>query len=228
MSIIRQSSRLLNHIFTRNTCVICGQQADQAYALCGYCEHQLPVIEQMADVNNQFIHHHRHHWDQLYGFYHYNGYIESLIKAFKFNHSLTAGHILSHLFVMQAERCMTNISDYDCLIPMPIHRWRHVKRGFNQVQILTKSLARACHLSIDTRLCHRARYTPYQNQLAPEKRVMNVKQVFRLSHKPCYQRVLIIDDVITTGSSLDELARCLKSQGVDQVDACALAASTLQ
>lgn len=110
-------------------------------------------------------------------------------------------------------------ADYhtDCLIPVPLHAQRLRQRGFNQTAELVKGLAAELNCPYSLTHCDKIINTPTQAGLRGQQRRKNLRQSFRVKPMP-YAQVTLVDDLLTTGSTANELARCLKQQGVRRVD----------
>ena len=104
-----------------------------------------------------------------------------------------------------------------CLIPIPMHPQKLKIRGFNQAALLTKRLARALKLPYDFHSCQKIVNTVPQAGLDGEQRLRNVRGAFQASSMP-YEHVVLVDDLLTTGSTANELASTLKKAGVKKVD----------
>ena len=111
----------------------------------------------------------------------------------------------------------------ECLIPIPLHRDRQRRRGFNQAREIALILARALPLPVDDQLVRRHKPTAQQFDLRPEHRARNVKDAFSLVETMSYKNIAIVDDVLTTGATANELARLLKAHGAEQVQVWCLA-----
>jgi len=111
----------------------------------------------------------------------------------------------------------------DCILPVPLHSGRLISRGYNQSIELARPLSRQLGIKLDTSSCKRVRATMPQAGLSAKKRKQNVHNAFTVSKKIGYNRVLLIDDVITTGSTVNELARMLSLAGVVRIDVLAVA-----
>ncbi|MDG9671107.1 ComF family protein [Hahella sp. CR1] len=103
------------------------------------------------------------------------------------------------------------------LVPVPMHKSKQRKRGFNQAELLARSLARYADVAFSNKLCKRIKASPPQTGLNRKNRRSNVKNGFAVSSKLPQQPLIIIDDVVTTGSTVDELARTLKQAGALEV-----------
>jgi ComF family protein len=105
----------------------------------------------------------------------------------------------------------------DLIVPVPLHPLRLRQRGFNPASLLAKALGRDRKLPVDPTALIRVRNTPSQTQLARSQRTHNVAGAFRPRHRPLPGRIWLVDDVVTTGSTLCEAARTLREAGVGSI-----------
>jgi ComF family protein len=107
---------------------------------------------------------------------------------------------------------------FDLIVPVPLHSTRQRERGFNQAEELAKLLSRHCGVPVASAL-KRTRYTTTQTRLAREERMENLRGAFRVRHTAAVQsrHLLLVDDVFTTGSTVDECARVLRQAGAASV-----------
>lgn len=143
-----------------------------------------------------------------------------LIKAFKFGKRAELAFRFAEKFV---ERLINADKLPDSLIPVPLHKTRQRARGYNQSLELAKHISRMLNISLDTTSCKRIKNTETQSTLSTKARERNVKDAFILTNHVLPKHVAIIDDVITTGSTVNEIARLLKRSGCEQVDVWAIA-----
>lgn len=113
------------------------------------------------------------------------------------------------------------------LVPVPLHFWRQVSRRYNQSTELARALSRLTGLRIDTSLVHRTRLTRQQVGLSRDARERNVAGAFT-PHRDVLKRlggrgVVLVDDVITTGSTVKAITRALKRAGVEKIDVISFA-----
>lgn len=115
----------------------------------------------------------------------------------------------------------------DTIVPVPLHRWRLLSRRFNQSQLLARDLARFTGLPLDASLLVKKRATPSQGTLGRKKRAANVRGAFSVPAQKTQQidgrRLLLVDDVLTTGATADACARALKQAGAEAVYVAAFA-----
>jgi predicted amidophosphoribosyltransferase len=172
---------------------------------------------------------------------HYEGALRDIIHAYKYEGRRSLARPLGRL-MRNAGAAL--LEDADCIIPVPLHPWRRMTRGFNQAADLAKELAR----TLDRPVVHalwRARSTPPQMALSARARRINVRDAFILSpwfvrraalswptklgarsrHGPPIENriVVLVDDVRTTGATLNACAKVLKSAGVREVRALTVA-----
>ncbi len=152
------------------------------------------------------------HFDATLAVFRYEFPLDKLMQAFKYGHRLALAAYLGQQLAALAEGIAA-----DVIVPLPLHVSRLRERGFNQALELARPLAVALRLPIDTAHCVRTRDTPAQAGLPLRKRVKNIRGAFHCSADLTGQKILLVDDVMTTGASLDECARTLKLHGAAEV-----------
>jgi ComF family protein len=105
----------------------------------------------------------------------------------------------------------------DLIVPVPLHRLRLRQRGFNPAGVLATALGRDLELPVDPAALTRIRNTPSQTRLARSQRARNLSGAFRAPKQALPRRIWLLDDVVTTGSTLCEAARTLRSAGAHRI-----------
>lgn len=106
----------------------------------------------------------------------------------------------------------------EVLIPIPIHISRRIARGYNQAEIIACALAKQIHLPVIADAVIRVERTKAQKELSPKERKQNLEHAFQLRKTPfLWKRVLLIDDIYTTGSTADAVSRVLRAAGVQEI-----------
>jgi ComF family protein len=153
--------------------------------------------------------------------------VNRLMHRFKFQRDRAAGSVLGHLLAgLPAVHGRTAAPDFrpDLLIPVPMHRLRLATRGLNPAWELARQVGATNGLAVATYMLRRSRHTPAQSGLDATSRRRNLKGAFRWRGESLRGReVALVDDVMTTGSTLFECARVLKSAGARRVSALVVA-----
>lgn len=151
----------------------------------------------------------------------FNNSSRELIHKLKYQDQQHIAPIMAKLMV-RAARDIIPIEPLAAVIcPVPLYHWRYVKRRFNQADILAKNIAKLTKLDYLPKLAKRCRSTKTQVGLTHGERQDNVKNAFKISSKFCQQAqgkaVFIVDDVITTGATVNELANSLAAAGLGPI-----------
>lgn len=194
-------------------CVFCGSRSrlPERY-ICVGCYGDLPFIESAPTPASSPL-----EYDVAPLAYEFP--VDAAIKALKFRRKLFYAPALSELLI---EACASLPDDVDAVLPVPLHWRRRWWRGFNQAWEIGRPVAR--HLAVPVvRGVRRNRATPFQSGLSARERARNLRIAFSARGDLAYRHVLIVDDVITTGTTICELARVLRRAGVARVSALAVA-----
>jgi ComF family protein len=185
-----------------------------AGALCAICAHPLPPgVSETTHCASCLSH--PPAFDATLACYRYADPVDQLIHSIKYQRRLTATEFFGRELVSLAiERALPRP---DRLIPLPLSRQRLAERGFNQALELARPLARHFHQALDLYSLQRTRDTSPQVSLPWKARAQNIHQAFAAARRFDGEHVLVIDDVMTTGATLNEVARLLKTQGAAQV-----------
>lgn len=151
--------------------------------------------------------------------YAYDFPLDALVKHFKYQGALE----LAEWFAQGLAQQTWGHHNVDVLIPMPLHAGRLGERGFNQAAEIARRLARHLQLPWLPLACQRLRNTPPQAGLDLKARRRNLRGAFRCNMDLSGKRVALVDDVMTSGASLDELARTVKKAGAASVAAWVVA-----
>lgn len=154
-------------------------------------------------------------FDRTYAPYIHQDAIRHLITALKFGASHANARLLGLLL---SDYLKANTEKPDLIFPVPLHKARYRERGFNQAIEIAKVVANELQVSIELNCCQRHRDSPHQTGLSEKKRRKNLKNAFSLSKLLNAEHVAIVDDVMTTGTTVHEMAALLKKSGVKKVD----------
>lgn len=140
--------------------------------------------------------------------------LDRLIQAYKYEAALAYAGLFTELLA----RALGPIVDVDLVVPMPLHPDKIRARGFNQAHELARRIAPRYGVPVDPFAAVRAKPTTVQADLPIEARASNVRNAFAASAAVLGRRIAVVDDVMTTGATLDELARTLKAHGALHVE----------
>ncbi|PCH55186.1 MAG: phosphoribosyltransferase [Legionellales bacterium] len=158
-------------------------------------------------------------FDRLCSIFTYNEPVLSLVTDLKFNNKLVAGKLLGQLL---ADKVINDWYENDSLvtaiIPVPLHLKRLKQRGYNQVVEILHPVTTTLKLPVLLDACVRVKNTQAQSSLDSTARVANIADAFEIVAPIPYTHVALVDDVVTTGSTVNALSKILKQHGVEQVD----------
>lgn len=227
-------SQLLDDLLPQD-CLLCGGPSRRSVALCAPCEAELPhntrpcrqcalPLPPEPGTQATFCGHclaNPPAFDRALAPFVYDEQLALLIHRWKYHPEPRLGHLAAHLWL----RAMPEPPPVDLVIPVPLHWRKLLRRGFNQAQDLCR-LLRAGHPTpppTAPRLLARRRATAVQAGLDARSRRHNLRGAFTLQGQCDNLRVAVVDDVMTTGATAQELARCLKAGGAREVHLWCLA-----
>ena len=213
-------------------CRLCGARTRAGSGLCTGCLHDLPWLQQgcrqcarplRGETVTRCGHCQRQPppFDQVTAVFHYQPPLDFLLKRLKFAHDHGVGPLLADLLADQLRRRTTALPEL--LLPMPLHASRLRERGYNQATEIARPLARSLDIPLEHDLCRRTRATEAQSLLGTTARRLNVRNAFDINGPVSARHVAIVDDVMTTGSSVTELARVIRQAGVDEIEVWVIA-----
>ncbi|MBR7800738.1 ComF family protein [Undibacterium fentianense] len=225
------SKRLLDLLLPEH-CAICGLTSPKG--ICEACQHDyfrnavnrcrqcaIPLEDSFARVCGQCLLT-RPKFDRTIVCTNYLAQVDSLVLGLKFGKNLRYARIIAEQLASRIQPLQQQDQIWpDLLCPVPLSRQRLCTRGFNQSMEMARPLAQALELPICPDLVWRARDTEQQSSLHPEQRVHNVRGAFVINPAEQAQiegrHIGLVDDVITTGTTLNEIAGLLKRHGAATV-----------
>lgn len=220
----------------QNTCPLCSTPSPKF--ICKTCSEMLPTITHQCyqcglplssnETNATTLRcgqclQSPPHFDVCISPFHYALPINQFITQLKFRQQLHYANILSELLISKIEQHSENLPE--CIIPVPLHRTRLRQRGFNQAIEIARPIAKKYGIRLDTSSCTRVISTPPQMEQNKKTRQKNIRNAFEVSSEFHSKHIAIVDDVMTTGHTLNELSRVLRNQGVTRIQIWAVARS---
>ena len=214
--------RKIGHALLAQDCLLCQAASGQSL-LCAACAHELPALgvacPRCAAAGNQPAEcgaclADAPHFDLTHAAFVYAHPVDTLIQELKYGGELA----LAGWFAQALQRRIGSAGGIDLIVPLPLHPARLAARGFNQAAEIAKNLARAYAIAMDAALARRVRDTAPQTALPWRERATNVRHAFACERDLSGLRLAVVDDVMTTGATLNEFARTLKQRGAARVD----------
>ncbi len=188
-------------------CVVCGFPFDYSLgqgALCAHCIAERPAYAKARAVLR------------------YDAFSRALVLALKYHDQ---HHLSPHYAGWMAQAGGELLQESDIIVPVPLHRWRFLRRRYNQAALLAQALSVISGIPCIPDALIRVRATAAQTGLTRKERLNNLKGAFAINvdHVLTDKRVLLVDDVMTTGTTLAQCAQILLSAGVSDVQVLTLA-----
>lgn len=205
----------INNVFPP-VCGICGKIC--ADNLCDKCYNNISILQ------NNKINYYNKNLSKLYYLFKYDGIIREKIIDYKFNNK-------SYLYKTFAEILVRNdtvkemLNCSDIILSVPIHKKRKLERGYNQCELITKEISEIMKIETDNKIIVKQINNKVQSTLNKLERLENVKNVYKIvnNEKIINKKVIIFDDIYTTGSTVNEISGILREVGVKSVSIITIA-----
>ncbi len=181
-------------------CYRCGETFESSISapkICGKCIYSPPAYD---ETHAPFI---------------FQSGMRYLIHALKFHNSYKNSRLLGRLI---SESLQNTPGLPELIIPVPLHPIRYRQRGFNQSLEIARTVSKQLKIPLDYSSCQRRKYTLQQSDLPAKRRKNNLRNAFTITRPIKADHIVILDDVMTTGATANELAATLKKAGVNRVD----------
>ncbi len=214
-------------------CLLCGATHQDCSGFCPACQADLPWLQHgcqhcgaplpfpdarlCANCMQQ-----PPHFDRCQGLFHYAFPVQEVLAEFKFRGKIWYAPALGELMVRHLQ-ARTERNRLDLIVPTPLHPERLQERGFNQALELAKRVSRGCRIELDHRILEKVRPTAPQSSLSARERTTNLRRSYVARGRLDGARVLLVDDIVTTGHTANELSRVLKQAGAASVDVLCIA-----
>lgn len=235
MSILRRSwlniSAIIERTLPAQPCVLCGSMSHDGL-WCHACDCTLPYLDvahcpvcALPTPHGEICGHCLNHpprFTRTSAVFSYAFPLDKLIHALKYGEQLALAQAFSEKLAQRIGRAA--LPDY--VIPMPLHPAKLRERGFNQSLLLAATVARRLDLKLLHDACQRVRDTPPQSVLPWKERKKNMRNAFRCDMDLIGKRIALVDDVLTTGASLNALAEAVRKRGAVEINAWVVARTT--
>ncbi len=184
--------------FQQRSCIRCALPIAAYERVCGSCQNLSPAYSRCISVFN------------------YSPPLDFMIQQLKYFNKLPYAYLLGTL--MSHTLKLDETATPELIIPIPLHPKRVAERGFNQALELARPISRLLDIPIDYRSCQRLRHTPKQAGLSARQRRENLTEVFTITENIEASHIALLDDVMTTGTTVELLAKELIDNGAGRVD----------
>lgn len=211
------ADRILNFIFPPK-CTFCGKLlgADVDIHICPGCYMKIPFTNLQIPLYGLL--------DGIVCVCEYSGIIKEAIIRYKFYNKSSYYRTFAYLLSQKVKTEMAG-QEFDLIISVPLHKKRKASRGYNQSFLISRILSKELGIPEASYCLSRTRETASQSLLPGVKRYANVHEAFRVNHvhRVAGRNILLVDDVLTTGTTLNECCRVLKNAGAGKVAGAVIA-----
>lgn len=197
-SVICEKCRDTLHPIEEPRCFKCGKPVEEGEEYCPDCTKR------------------KHYFDRGRGIFIYDERMRRSMVRYKYYGCREYGDFYSRAMCLYGKKELA-LWKPDIIVPVPIHRAKERRRGFNQAAYLAERIGRYTGIPTDLTLIAKVQKTRSQKKLTALQRQENLKNAFRVQRSVKGKKILVVDDVYTTGSTMDAMARCLKEKGASQV-----------
>lgn len=203
-------------------CMKCGIRIDQNRSFCDNCFNDFFPVDKRCDrcgyplrvdavfCNNCIT---TRYYDRLFIPYWYNGNMKIVLKSIKFRYNLKNAAVLDYL----VKKKLFKFDRYDIITVVPSYFFRRFRRFFHPAEYVAKKLSEIFNIKYEY-LLERKKDTEYQWKLKRKNRVENIKNAFSPKKELFDLKILLVDDIMTTGATIQECSRMLKDAGASKVD----------
>lgn len=203
--------RDFTHLIFPYNCLGCGNALDEnELPICDQCRDALPLTNYWNYDDNYVA---KLFWGKVqlqhacaYTFFLKQGMVQKLIHELKYKRKSDAGELMGQFF---GEKLNDSVyRDIDVVVPVPLHKSREKTRGYNQCDFIAKGIAKSMGKSYNTKILSRIRANETQTRKGVYERWINVQELFQVDQPQFVagKHVLLVDDVVTTGSTLEACA----------------------
>ncbi|WP_242987607.1 ComF family protein [Anaerobacterium chartisolvens] len=217
---------IINLIFPPK-CIFCARILDASTKIniCGRCFAKIPFLEKNY-VYYEARNNNERYFDTVVCVCEYTGIIKRAVIKFKFFNKASYYRAFSKLLAQKLKK-MTNNHKFDIIVSVPLHKSRERDRGYNQAFLISRALSREIGIPECSGALKRIKNTATQSLLKKNDRLLNTRDAFVVSsnNKVYKKSILLVDDIFTTGSTVNECSRVLKEAGAAYVCVAVIASA---
>ena len=200
-------SEILNFLY-KKSCLICGNKKENSF-FCSKCEKEVKYNEFNILKNIEGI--------NIYSCCNYSGIPQKLVRLLKFHNKKILSVDIAKLMNNYINFLNLDFSDYE-IICVPLHKNKKKKRGFNQCELISNELSELLKIPVNFDLIKRIKNTKPMYNLKISERKENLKDAFNVEKQNFHnKKLLLIDDIITTGTTVSEIIKSLKKENINEI-----------
>ena len=215
----REMLETIKNLIYPPKCGICGK-LNKKY-LCRECKKKLEryAICEILENRNPYI-----FFDEQISIFSYKSLIRNEILSFKFGEASYLYKTFVN-FLIKNQKVFQKIKSYDIIIPVPISKKRKRERGYNQSLLIAREISKNTNIEIAQNCLYKTKNTIEQSKLNREEREKNVQNVYTIKNEQILEnkKILLIDDILTTGNTLNSCSKELKKGKPDKIGVLVLA-----
>ena len=200
-----------------NVCGICGKICKES--LCKRCAIEIKKYEiNLVNKNKKM------YFNESMHIFKYNEMIRQRLIEYKFQDKSYMYKTFAKIILKNKKVCGF-LEKYDIIIPVPIHKKRRLKRGYNQTELIAKEICKTISLELKTDVLIKQKNIKAQSELNKNERKQNIKNAFEIKNinEIIDKKILLFDDIYTTGSTVNECSKILKKAGAKQIGVVTIA-----
>lgn len=191
-------------------CFLCESATSHSEFVCQSCLYELQQLTELelAAFRRGYL---NNHFKGCFIPFQFDSLSQRLIHLLKYHH----GHPVAELMIkLLTEQFLPELQALhaDVILPCPLHPRKQIEREYNQAELMAAALSKTLNIPMDTKALSRTRYTKTQTRLNKKQREKNLLNCFQFENSQSYKTILLIDDVITTGTTLNKLANVIIEQ----------------
>lgn len=221
---------VLNFLYPQ-TCIICEKASP--YYICNFCEKRFEIHRKYNEIDNEKLFENKLnkkidkniykigndiiYWDKLFYVFNYRGIVRKTILQYKFNDKAYLSNFFAYQ-ILKSKKIYETLKTYDIIIPVPLDNKKKIKRGYNQTELITQIIEEKSKIKNENILV-KTKNTKTQSLLKNEDRKKNIENAFDIKNAELVKnkKVILFDDIFTTGATVNEISKLLKNSGAKNV-----------
>ena len=212
--LLKKALIFFSNLIYPQECLICGKL--NSNTICNKCENK--INQELKYTYLKKIRNEYYFENQIYLF-EYKDYIRRLIIDYKFKDKSYLYKLFSEIIIKNEKICSI-FKSYDIIIPVPIHYKRKKERGYNQSDLIARDIANKIkNIKLENKVVIKKINNKKQSDLTKIERINNVKNVYEIINKERIKnkKIILIDDIYTTGNTVNEVSKLLKKNGAKKI-----------